>query len=1004
MNISLREKRYASEDEVPVRCGHLWICDGASATIDPRPAIRPHVTETATAMLATAPPEQVRALLEPLGTGAFVIGVAPDGRLGFVALNRRHGALTGVAPGAAAGSSVADALPPDPAARLEEACRRCVAARAPVEYEERADTPDGPRWWHTTLEPLEGPDGRIARILGTAIDRTRQRQVEQHLDVLLRHAPSAIAYIDGRPEPVPPPEAGAPAAEPRAEPPAEPRPAADPTGAALGEALAGRQASSEAEVEQGPAGRRRVHSTFIPDRSGEGERVRGVYVVSTDVTDQRRAESALLDTEAKLSAVFDAADNPIVLLDADGTVVAANSATGRRYGMAPAELVGKAVWDLAAPEEREQIAAALRDAVTVGSQVRYETRTGDRYYEEVGSPVFAGHRTVVRLAGYALDVTERKQAELTLQRRDSILEAVALVASRFLTSPSWRPHADEVLERLGRAAEADRAYIFENARDPDGALIMSQIHGWAAPGTAPLIGNPMLQRLPYGAAGLGRWQTRLAAGEAVLDTLEWLPRDESGHLFPAGVVPAGVRSLAVMPLFAGGDWWGFIGFEDVNADRRWHKTEMDALRAAADTLGAAIQRERIDAALRRSEARYKLAVTAGPVSIFDRDLATGAMFLSPQFKEKLGYRDDEIGDGVEDWERLIHPDDVAAARATVAACADGGVPQCEVELRYRHRSGEVRWFVLRAAAVAHDAEGRPCLLAGTQTEVTERIRAQRALHRRSEALALANDELKSFAYIVSHDLRAPLITIEGFVGELRTAFGEMTAALDPENPAAPGGDAGRVAAVRAVLDGSVGKAMGYIEKAAETMSRQLSTILRLSRLGYRDLRPETIDTGALAGRIVHRFAYQIQQRRATVTVAGLPPVCADPEALELVLGNLLSNAVKYLDPDRPGRIDVWAEPGDGDMTVIRVRDNGRGIAEKDRAKVFEIFRRVGRSGEAGEGVGLTFARAAARRWGGDLWVESEPGRGSTFSFTVPAAREDAAPPPGGACTADGPAG
>ena len=88
---------------MPVRCGHLWICDGASATIDPRPAIRPHVTETATAMLATAPPEQVRALLEPLGTGAFVIGVAPDGRLGFVALNRRHGALTGVAPGAAAG-------------------------------------------------------------------------------------------------------------------------------------------------------------------------------------------------------------------------------------------------------------------------------------------------------------------------------------------------------------------------------------------------------------------------------------------------------------------------------------------------------------------------------------------------------------------------------------------------------------------------------------------------------------------------------------------------------------------------------------------------------------------------------------------------------------------------------------------------------------------------------------------------------------------------------------
>ncbi len=948
-------------------------------------------------MLATAPPAQVHDLLEPLGTGAFVVDVAPGAVLRFVAINRRHAALAGLALEAVAGQPVTAVLPADAAARLEDACRRCAATQAPVEYEERADTPDGARWWETMLVPLAGPHGHVVRVMGTTVDTTRRRRAEQHLDVLLSHAPSAIAYVGGAPAAGPHaagPHAAGPPPDPGAAGPgaAGPRRLADP----LAAALAGQQTWSENEVEAGASGRRRVHSTYVPDRA-EGEPVRGVYVVSTDVTDQRRAESALLDTQASLSAVFDAADNPIVLLDAAGTIVAANAAAGRRYGVAAAALTGRPVWALAAPDDRPRIAALVRQAVTGGVQVRYETHTADRYFEEIGSPVLAGDSSVVGIAGYALDVTDRKRAELTLQRRDAILEAVAFVARRFLTSESWRFHAEEVLERLGRAAEADRAYIFVNERDPDGSLVMSQLFEWAAPDTVPLLNNPMLQRLPYRAGGLGRWEKRLAEGEAVLDALEWLPRDASGRLVSDDLVLLGLRSLAVVPLFAGDQWWGFIGFEDVDADRRWEKAEMEALRAAADTLGAAILREQVDVALRRSEARYKLAVEAGPVSIFDWDLTTGRLFLAPQFKQTLGYAEDEIGDRVEDWECLLHADDLAAARARIAALADGRMPHGEVELRFHHRSGEVRWFVVRAAVVGYDDAGRPRLLAGTQTDITERTRAQHALQRRSDALARANDELKSFAYIVSHDLRAPLITIEGFVGELHEAHREIRAALDG---AAPGGDAARLAAVRAVVDGNVGKAMDYVAKAAATMGEQIAAILKLSRLGYREMRVQEIDTAAMVAGLIDRLAYPIRARQAVVEVEALPPVLADRDALDLVLGNLLSNAVKYLEPARPGRIAVWAEPGfaegenedeDG-MTVIHVRDNGRGIDPKDHAKVFEIFRRIGPPREEGEGVGLTFARAAVRRWGGDLWFVSTPDRGSTFSFSVPTA-PSAAPQP-----------
>jgi signal transduction histidine kinase len=161
----------------------------------------------------------------------------------------------------------------------------------------------------------------------------------------------------------------------------------------------------------------------------------------------------------------------------------------------------------------------------------------------------------------------------------------------------------------------------------------------------------------------------------------------------------------------------------------------------------------------------------------------------------------------------------------------------------------------------------------------------------------------------------------------------------------------------------------------------INAVLKLSRLGRRELKLEPIDMNALVQATLQSLGHQIEERQVMVTVGALPTVVADRTSMEQIMGNLLTNAVLYLDPDRRREIEITAER-DHDETIFHIRDNGRGIAEEDMDKVFAPFRRAGKQDVPGEGMGLPYVQALVRRHGGRIWCESEPGVGTTFTFTI----------------------
>lgn len=178
-------------------------------------------------------------------------------------------------------------------------------------------------------------------------------------------------------------------------------------------------------------------------------------------------------------------------------------------------------------------------------------------------------------------------------RRDNILSAVGYATSEFLRSVDWKVALDRVLERLGTAASANRAYFFENRISENGRVMASQLAEWTAPGVEPQIHNPDLQDVVYIDAGMERWAELMRDRQPVHGLVHEFPESERGILEAQDI-----RSLFVMPVFSGANWVGFLGFDDCENQRHWSRPEFDALFTSAEALGAAIERQRLEQELR----------------------------------------------------------------------------------------------------------------------------------------------------------------------------------------------------------------------------------------------------------------------------------------------------------------------------------------------------------------------------------------------------------------------
>ena len=266
-------------------------------------------------------------------------------------------------------------------------------------------------------------------------------------------------------------------------------------------------------------------------------------------------------------------------------------------------------------------------------------------------------------------------------------------------------------------------------------------------------------------------------------------------------------------------------------------------------------------------------------------------------------------------------------------------------------------------------------------DVTERRRALREIRKLNQDLVEKNREMENFLYVTSHDLRSPLVNIQGFSQNLADYF-----AVIKNDPAfRPGPERGE--AVGRLLDEKIPSSLGFIALSVAKMDRLITALLRLSRLGRAPAHPQKVDMNGLLRQILSYFSFGAEKAGAELVCGDLPPCLADREALNQLFSNLVENALKYRHPDRPPRVEITGRLEAG-RAVYEVRDNGLGIEASQADKIWQLFYRVNPAACAeGDGVGLSLVKALADKNGGKVAVTSEPGQWSVFRLEFPAAQE-----------------
>jgi DNA-binding response OmpR family regulator/two-component sensor histidine kinase len=292
---------------------------------------------------------------------------------------------------------------------------------------------------------------------------------------------------------------------------------------------------------------------------------------------------------------------------------------------------------------------------------------------------------------------------------------------------------------------------------------------------------------------------------------------------------------------------------------------------------------------------------------------------------------------------------------------------------------------LRTRAAMEVAEAKARLNDELELRVQQRTAELAAANR---DLAEKTRENEAFVYSVSHDLRSPLVNLQGFSKELGNSCSDLREII--ANPAVPDGTRTKCAAL---IDGEMNEAIQFIQSAVMRLSTNIDALLRLSRIGRVELELQNVAVRPIVERVVEAMADTIQKRKAVVRTGALPAAWADPMAVEQIFANLIGNAVNYLSPERDGTVEVGmladesAEGAKQTFHTFSVRDNGVGIPKACAAKVFQIFQRMHPKLAKGEGVGLALVRRVVERLGGKIWFDSTPDVGTTFFVTLPAAAD-----------------
>lgn len=643
-------------------------------------------------------------------------------------------------------------------------------------------------------------------------------------------------------------------------------------------------------------------------------------LILRDISDRKKTEDALKERERAMSTLLASLPGMAYRCrnDPDWTFEFVSEGTRLVSGHAPESFVGGGLtWaTLIHPDDRDAVWREVQDALRDRRpfELTYRIRAADgaeRIVWERGVGVFGNRDEVIALEGFITDITRRKQAESALgeakTRYESLVQSIEGIV--------W---------------EADPStFQFTFVSDWATTLTGFAPSDWTASPTF--------------------WRDHLHPDD----------REQAVRVCKESTLAGRNHTLEYRMLSADGKP---VWLRDIISV----ESESGKPTRMRGVIIDITQRKRIEEALKESEARYRSLIEASTAIVWTAN-AEGA-FVAPQ--ESWQRYTGQTWNEHQGWSWLdaIHPEDREHVQQLWQR-AVAGRKLFEVQGRIWRKSDETwRWFQARGVPIFH-REDEVAEWVGTFTDIDEQRRAaellqrtneelERRVQRRTAELELANRELESFSYSVSHDLRAPLRGIDGFT----------LAILEDYAPQLPAEAQQMFARVR---------------EGAQRMGRLIDDLLDLSRLSRSRMRRTDVDLSAMAESILQNLHTSDRGRAVEIFIQPEMLVRADEALLRVALENLLSNAWKFTVKTAAARIEIGTMPGEDGFPVYFVRDNGAGFDNAYADRLFGPFQRLHSTSEfPGNGIGLATVARVLHRHGGRAWADGAPGKGATFYFSL----------------------
>jgi len=642
-----------------------------------------------------------------------------------------------------------------------------------------------------------------------------------------------------------------------------------------------------------------VHSLAIV-RAGKIVGVRGIMV---DISERKRAETALEESERKFRELSELLGAGIFEADAAGDLTYANPQGLGMFGLSDINLkLGFNLFEVVAPRDRDVARAnfgrVLRREDVGPLEYLVKKRDGAVFTILTHSTAIVRDGKVAGVRGIVVDISDLKKTEQALKDSER----------RYRELTDLLDEAVFEMDLSGRFTYANRKGLSSlgiDEHDLERGLTVLDI---VAPSDRERAGENLAKALEKGDTGAVEFCIVRKDGTA-------FPALTHGSAILRDDVVVGVRGIV-------------FDISDLK------KTEQ---------------------ALRESEQRFRTLLKTLHEGIWVLDKDDRTTFVNPRMAEMLGYTEDEfVGKPVyefndEEWKKFT--------AEKMERRRQGITEQLEGELV--RKDGRRVYALFETSPIMDDDGNYAGSIAGVQ-DITERKLNEERMKRTLTELDRSNKELEHFAYVTSHDLREPLRMMTSFAQALEKRYKDK-------------------------LDGTADEYIHFIVDGASRMQRLIDDILVYSRVGTRGLPFEPVDMGRALQEVLLNLKTAVDEAGARIASGPLPVIHGDPVQMQQVLQNLISNALKFRREEEPPIVRVSASRKGPDW-FFSVADNGIGMDPELFGRLFVLFQRLHPSDKyPGTGVGLAVTKKIVERHGGRIWVESEPGKGSTFHFSVPAA-------------------